>query len=691
MQLAEVQQLVTKIAQEYGVDPKTALLLLERETGGHPDPLNAVSEAGARGPLQVMPNTGEDLGARHGFDFNQPEGQTRAGMIYFKELMDQFGGDPALAAAAYHSGPTRVRNIINTGGDIAKELGPVGRDYYQWFKDRTGTEAAPEEVNPQSMAESIGQGLPGTASDTEWPGTPDTEWPGTPDPAPDTQIGSMEPAPLTQGQDTPSVLDLTPFVPGIGGQLPSAGAVLDLLPGIGATAGGVAGASGTLGAGTLPSAAAGGMAGEAIRQLIRRSVGAPAATGLVQKFTGQDPDSASAAATGIAAEGIGGWLGSLPIPALSALGKALPRWAQRNAAVALGYGGSSADDAFEHVPYLLKRKDVFVPGGPNKPEDLVKRLESIVKDAGQEKGRLLAGELGDVRVNPDEVRQSVQDEIRKLQIHTGPDPVTPPGAKGAVTAREKGIEMFDEAQRQAAETAGKRVAVPGKVHDRLSALSKDLGEDIGENTGEGAFQEVTFKGDPGYLTARPADEIRQRSMAAYREAKTQLDNAAGTGERRVGLNLTGQLNDLQSPIKSQWAKEEAELIAKGGTDKELAALKAKYEALLKEADELTAANTAQHHGLNALDYATEAVKRDLVGGSGGVLPAAAARTASGHPGPAAALEVTSSLLRSRGVSGRLASFFRDLQEKGAVKNPETVYALFQALTRPGQAALIQKE
>lgn len=298
----EVTALVQKIAKEVGVNPEHALLLLERETGSQKDPLTAVSDTGALGPLQVMPQTGEALAKTHGFDFGTPEGQTRAGLHYWKGLMDEFQ-DPAVAAAAYHSGPTRVRGLLAEGKDLATELGPVGRDYYSWFKERT----APQPIGPtgagtstDSIQQGLNAGLEGLAQDdaSDLLGDPVDDLLGP-------EQGE-EPAPMAKPEK--------PMVPFKEGWRPDeahtpaqvAENVAETLPAAGSIYGGITGGPG--------GAALGGGGGEAARQLIRRMLGLPPATGFVQELTGQDPNSPGAALTGIAAEAGGAALGEKAVP-----------------------------------------------------------------------------------------------------------------------------------------------------------------------------------------------------------------------------------------------------------------------------------------------------------------------------------------------------------------------------------------
>ena len=83
-------------------------------------------------------------------------------------------------------------------------------------------------------------------------------------------------------------------------KLPSLETLTDTLPIIGGALGAVLGGPG--------GASLGSMGGEGWRQVIRRSVGAPQATGVVSSALGQDPNSTDAALTSLATEGFGGGL-----------------------------------------------------------------------------------------------------------------------------------------------------------------------------------------------------------------------------------------------------------------------------------------------------------------------------------------------------------------------------------------------
>jgi soluble lytic murein transglycosylase-like protein len=66
---------------------------------------SAVSPKGARGLMQLMPETANDLGV-NSYDANA---NLVGGAMYLRSMLDMFGGDLSLALAAYNAGAMRVR------------------------------------------------------------------------------------------------------------------------------------------------------------------------------------------------------------------------------------------------------------------------------------------------------------------------------------------------------------------------------------------------------------------------------------------------------------------------------------------------------------------------------------------------------------------------------------------------------
>lgn len=70
---------------------------------------NAISSKGAVGVMQLMDGTARDLGVDR-FDLSQ---NIFGGAAYLKQMLERFGGDEALALAAYNAGPQAV---LRAGG-----------------------------------------------------------------------------------------------------------------------------------------------------------------------------------------------------------------------------------------------------------------------------------------------------------------------------------------------------------------------------------------------------------------------------------------------------------------------------------------------------------------------------------------------------------------------------------------------
>ncbi|MFZ2168566.1 MAG: transglycosylase SLT domain-containing protein, partial [Methylococcaceae bacterium] len=75
---------------------------------------NAQSAAGAKGLLQIMPKTGQQIARTLGESWQtenclfNPDINIKYGAFYYKQLLNRFDGHFALATAAYNAGPNRV-------------------------------------------------------------------------------------------------------------------------------------------------------------------------------------------------------------------------------------------------------------------------------------------------------------------------------------------------------------------------------------------------------------------------------------------------------------------------------------------------------------------------------------------------------------------------------------------------------
>jgi soluble lytic murein transglycosylase len=102
------------------VEPAFAMAVARQESEMNPA---AVSPAGARGLMQLMPATAQKVSRQVGLPYDQrrltsdPAYNAKLGSTYLAEMMARFSGARILAAAAYNAGPGRVAEWIGTYGD----------------------------------------------------------------------------------------------------------------------------------------------------------------------------------------------------------------------------------------------------------------------------------------------------------------------------------------------------------------------------------------------------------------------------------------------------------------------------------------------------------------------------------------------------------------------------------------------
>jgi soluble lytic murein transglycosylase-like protein len=96
--LAEIRS----AAADNDLDESLIRAIIHAESAYRPD---AVSPRGARGLMQLMPETQDELGVA---DVFHPASNIRGGATYLAQMLDEFGGDLKLATAAYNAGPGAV-------------------------------------------------------------------------------------------------------------------------------------------------------------------------------------------------------------------------------------------------------------------------------------------------------------------------------------------------------------------------------------------------------------------------------------------------------------------------------------------------------------------------------------------------------------------------------------------------------
>ena len=97
----------------------------------------AISHAGARGLMQLMPGTAREQSGKVNLSYDlsaltdDPQYNIRLGSGYIQRMMDYYGGSYPLAVAAYNAGPGNVNKWLRANGD--PRMG--GIDWVKWIEE----------------------------------------------------------------------------------------------------------------------------------------------------------------------------------------------------------------------------------------------------------------------------------------------------------------------------------------------------------------------------------------------------------------------------------------------------------------------------------------------------------------------------------------------------------------------------
>lgn len=118
---------------DHPVPTELVLAITRRESEFNP---NAISGAGARGLMQLMPRTaqavadGLEIEHRTGLLTADPAHNVTLGAAYLEELIEEFGLNIVLVSASYNAGPHRARRWIEANGDPRS----AGVDVIDWIE-----------------------------------------------------------------------------------------------------------------------------------------------------------------------------------------------------------------------------------------------------------------------------------------------------------------------------------------------------------------------------------------------------------------------------------------------------------------------------------------------------------------------------------------------------------------------------
>ena len=122
--------IIDNASKSHGVDAALVHAVITAESGYNPA---AVSRAGARGLMQLMPETAKRMGVQNIMD---PTDNIHGGVKYLRELLTMFNGNKELALAAYNAGENAVIRAGNRVPPYAETVNYVPKvlGYYSKFK-----------------------------------------------------------------------------------------------------------------------------------------------------------------------------------------------------------------------------------------------------------------------------------------------------------------------------------------------------------------------------------------------------------------------------------------------------------------------------------------------------------------------------------------------------------------------------
>jgi|SRR5271169_6198235 len=99
----DLASIISDASASSRIDADFIASVIRAESANNP---RAVSPKGAKGLMQLMPETASSLGVEDSFD---PAANVGGGVRYLRELLLRYNGDAAKALAAYNAGPARVQ------------------------------------------------------------------------------------------------------------------------------------------------------------------------------------------------------------------------------------------------------------------------------------------------------------------------------------------------------------------------------------------------------------------------------------------------------------------------------------------------------------------------------------------------------------------------------------------------------
>jgi soluble lytic murein transglycosylase-like protein len=130
----KIEQMIREVSDRYRVDPALVRAVIQTESNWNS---SAISRKGARGLMQLVPGTAQQLGVNNALDAKQ---NLDGGVRYLHMLLERYNGDLDKALAAYNAGP----GAVDRAGGIPRYR--ETREYVQKVTDsyfRPGSDRLP--------------------------------------------------------------------------------------------------------------------------------------------------------------------------------------------------------------------------------------------------------------------------------------------------------------------------------------------------------------------------------------------------------------------------------------------------------------------------------------------------------------------------------------------------------------------
>ena len=145
----EYEEYIVKYSDEYDIDPAFVAAVIFSESRFNPD---AISRAGARGLMQVMPGTARGIANNLGIsDFNisdlhDPETSVKFGAWYLKDLLNRYNQDKETALAGYNGGPGVANRYV-----VSRSTTVIPHETAGYLKTVMGAYVKYQELYPDQL------------------------------------------------------------------------------------------------------------------------------------------------------------------------------------------------------------------------------------------------------------------------------------------------------------------------------------------------------------------------------------------------------------------------------------------------------------------------------------------------------------------------------------------------------------